>query len=166
MYIDTRPFDVIVLKKPKTFNLLSSIVSWRSLSNYTHCVLTYDNKFNIYDADFDGLKKQSLDEYRGRQGTVCRVKKQYHAYQVSDAMQKWLEEAHRRSKGYDYLSMLGFATGIKSFNDKDKYYCSELIYRCFMDHGFQLTNRPLTFVYPSFFVDNAGNFDIVYDGVI
>lgn len=162
MYVNPQPFDIIVIKG-LDWNIPDALVEWRSLSEYSHCLFVYDDKENVYDPSLDGLTKQTIDEYSNRDVVVCRIRDQAHLAQVQDAMFQWLDRKFDTNKGYDYLAWVGFATGIKELEDEDKWYCSELPYWCFQEHGFQISNKDLTFMYPSFFVDNP-SFEIIYEG--
>lgn len=160
--VSLRPLDIIVFKG-NLWKPTHSIVMWRSLSQYSHCVMLSSDIFKAFDPNIDGLKKKDISHYTGSNVVICRLKslKDYDLGKICS----WAQLKFDLAKGYDFLAWLGFATGVKYLQDENKWYCAEFPYWAFMEAGVKLTNKPLTFVYPSFFVESP-LFEIIYDGEI
>jgi|GEM_PF-1696364 len=149
-----RHLDIGVLKG-KWWNPLTWLISWRSLSPYTHCVIFKNSLGDIFDPTIGGILDEHISKYSGHEIVLLRHVLVDQVY-AGDHMQ-WLREKQRTCKGYDYLAWLGFATGIKELEDENRWFCSELPYwqwQDLPDKNFHITNEDLTFPYPSTLVNN------------
>ena len=159
--VSLNPLDIIVFKGSK-WNLGQSLIRWRSLSNYCHCITMSFDKDIAFDPDTDGMNKKYLSSFSGLDATICRPR---FFDKLDPTVEKWCYSKFVSSKGYDFLSWAGFATGIKELEDENKWYCSEFPYWAFTENGVHLTNSNLTFIYPSFFVESP-MFEIIFNGVL
>lgn len=158
--MDCRRFDVGILTGDK-FNPMHKIIHDRTATWMTHAVMFKNDKGDIWDARMSGIEDHHISMYAGRPLTIHSYKHEYD----EEAFEAWLAEKLPKSKGYDQLALIGFLLGIESFQDDDRWYCSEVHYRMFQDTGCLITRVLKPFWYPSdtFYSDK---FSLVWEGIV
>lgn len=147
-----RSLDVIVLRGA-WWNPMLPVIYTRTGSAWTHTVQVRghkNNKVQIYDAHLPGVELRDLNSYRGRHAAVLRR----HDIDEIPLLTKikmidWADRLVKAENGYDFLSLMGFLTGLKAFEDDTRWFCSEIPYWMWQYHGYPLFNEELTYVYPS-----------------
>lgn len=138
-------FDVGILEGDK-INPMHQIIFQRTSTWWTHAVLFKNDNGDIWDARMSGIQNNRINKYKGRKCAILRYK-----YGVDkQILSMWLDDKLIKSKGYDFLALTGFLTGISALNDEDRWYCAEIPYWLYQDNGYLLSRLDMTFVYPSF----------------
>lgn len=157
---ELKPFDIVTIEGSK-WSPLTWAIRWASMSNETHCVTIRDAGGRIFDPTVGGVLDAHLSKYGKNACNLLRYKHPFDA----DRLMKWAVGKQKSSKGYDYISWLGFALHWKELEDEDRWYCSEFGYWAFQDNGYKLTNEDLVFVYPGDLTHNT-NFDVLFHGKV
>jgi hypothetical protein len=170
--IELKPFDVVVVDG-QWYMPHHWLIKWRSLDKGVHCVAIMNDKFEIWNPTFTGIKgglidgkMGHLDYYRGRYCTIHRYKKPFDNNMLTD----WAKYTDTKSQGYDFINqwLLGFVCGMatKSIsNAETKWTCAEFPYWAFQDNGYKLTEIPETLPMPRLFRYNT-EFECIYKGII
>jgi hypothetical protein len=145
-----KSLDVIVLRG-QWWNPLTPVVATRTMSRWTHCVQVRGSDGIIYDAHFPGVKAEKLSNYQGRYAAVLRRRDiDSIPSPVKIKMISWADKLVSDDNKYDFLALLGFYFGIRSFVKEDnKWYCAEIPYYMWEYHGYPLFNEKLTYIFPS-----------------
>jgi hypothetical protein len=138
-------FDVGILEGDHA-NPMHRIIKQRSGEWMTHCVVIKNEKGDLWDATVGGILNSNLfKDYPGRKTTILRYKHSIN----EDILLAWITKTQAECKGYDWASLIGFLTGVQSFDNSTKWFCSELGYELFQDNGYCLTRVKRTYVYPA-----------------
>ncbi len=158
-------FDVGILECKDTVidkaNPLHSTIYQRTSTWMTHAVMFKSEQGDIWDARMAGIEDNHISDYKGRKLYIF----EYAYEQDYEACEKWLAETLPKAESYDFLALLGFQTGISSFQNDNRWYCSELPYRMFQDTGHLITRVVKPFWYPSDFYFSP-KFDLVWEGMV
>jgi hypothetical protein len=158
--MDCRRFDVGVITGDK-INPMHRVIHDKTATWMTHCVTFKDAAGNLWDPRMAGIEDNNISLYRGRPLTIHR----YNEFIDYDKLEEWVDYKFPRAKGYDFLALAGFLLGIESFQNDDRWYCSEWPYRLHQDTGHRITRTLKPFFYPSdIFYDDK--FDLVWEGVV
>ena len=156
-----KPFDIIIIQAHLKINPMALIIYERTSTWWTHCVLVKNDNGDIWNPNVGGILDDNISRCKGRKICVLRYKHSFDEKPMYD----WVLSKQKTCEGYDYIALLGFLTGVKYFEDEERWYCAELPMWCFWDNGHKLSNEEMTFVYPSFFIQNT-NFDIISEGIL
>ena len=144
--MDCKPFDVGILEGDH-INPMHRVIHERTSTWWTHCVTFKNGQGDIWDPRSGGIHDGNIRDYHGRRLMVLR-----HKNTIDDIrLLNWMQKTVYISEGYDVAAIFGFLTGIKAFQDDNRWFCSELAYWLFQDNGYPLTREDMVFVYPSFF---------------
>lgn len=155
-------FGDIILFKGKFYNPIHLMIMWRSLSKYVHTV-NYVGNGICFEAGMKGITKRNLEDFKGREVLVKRLRDDVLIYKNQKQMYDWITYQYNTSKNYDYKAWLGFTFGFKELQNNNEWYCSELSYYWYQENGIELSEKDLVFVYPGFF-ENHILFKTVYFG--
>lgn len=157
-----QPFDIVTIEGSKWSPVTWAIkVGAANSFNETHSVVVRDCDGRIFDPTVGGVKDHNLSAYAENTCYLLRYRWPFNNVRLME----WAVEKQKASKGYDYLSWLGFATHWKALQDEDKWYCSEFCYWLFQDNGYKLTNRDIVFCYPGELTNNT-NFGVLFHGKV
>jgi hypothetical protein len=138
-------FDIGIIKTDKKYSPMSLVIYQRTSSWWTHCVLFKNDKGDIWDPTIGGILDHNISHYADREISILTYKYSYDEAKLLE----WVDKKQKGCKGYDYLALFGFLTGIKAFEDEERWYCAELPYWLFQDNGYLLTSIDKKFVYPN-----------------
>ena len=114
---------------------------------WTRCITFMDERGNIWDPRAGGIHAGNIKDYGGREIEIFRYK-----YPLAETqLLSWVERTVAECEGYDLLAILGFITGEKSFQDSNRWYCSEWPYSMLQDNGYPLTRVKKAFIFPNFY---------------
>lgn len=138
-----KPGDVILVGKPSPIGFL---IEKFTKGPYTHSAL-YIGDGNIIESAWNGVVMTTLDKYENYPyKTAMR-----HKTANKNLLQASIQWAYSQvGKGYDYLGLFGIANSLilrKDYNaldDKDKYWCSELIADAFIKSSIDVDFSPDT----------------------
>lgn len=139
----------IIAYKGKSF--FSKLIRWKTSSEYSHveAVNNYEvNGFDTYGAiNLKGVMWCKIDWHT--KGT------HYDVYSIDvtedEFINFWKFLMSQRSKKYDIRGIFGYVT-YKPLNDKNKWYCSEILYSALKIIGIELFNKDLKFPSPDLLV--------------
>ena len=158
--MNTKLFDVGILEGDH-FSLMHREIKRSSGDWWTHCITFMDERGNIWDPRAGGIHAGNISDYGGREIEIFRYK-----YPIAETqLLTWMEKTVKECEGYDLLAILGFLTGKASFQDSNRWYCSELPYTMFQDNGYPLTRVRQPFIYPNFF-HYSNEFELIDNYVI
>jgi len=140
-----KPLDLIVLKG-KWYNPITHFIRHRTSTAWTH-VAIYVGDGKLVEAVAKGVIVTPLEHYAGRTRVVLRYRLPIHEEHVTAAL-VWLDEQVKTAIPYDLVAFLGFVTGIKAFEEEDKFFCSELPTYAYREAKINLWNEIPEFPYP------------------
>lgn len=145
-----KPCDVVVIEGHK-WNPMDLVIYQRTSTWWGHCAVIKDEYGNLFDPRGKGIENNHISKYKDRNYVIRQYK---YVLDISNRI-KWCEEIQASAHSYDFLALLGFLTGIKSFQDSNHWYCAELPYWMFQSKpDTMLTEEELAFVYPCFFMQS------------
>lgn len=150
-----KPLDVVVIKS-RIWQPMDWFIYKHTSSMWGHCSVVENEQGDLFDPRLKGIVRNNISKYESRGYKIRRYKYPYDHEKVM----AWCLKTKKNSKHYDFLSMLGFATGIKKLNDPNSWYCSELPYWMFQSNDYKLTDEEITFVYPDFFMKSNDFFTV------
>jgi len=145
--MDLRPLDIIVIKS-RVWQPMDWFIYKHTSSMWGHCAVVKKEDGTLFDPRLKGIVDNPISKYESRGFKVRRYKYDFDREKVM----AWCLEKQKKSKHYDFISMIGFATGIKRLNNPNAWYCSEFPYWMHQENGSKLTDEELCFVYPDFFM--------------
>ncbi len=158
--VELKPFDIVAVAglwyMPHHW-----LIKWSSHHRWVHNAVVLDDAGEILNPIFTGMETDKLGKYQGREVAICRYRGEIDEQRLS----AWLTKTAAESKGYDFISWLGFFTGLKQLTDPQRWACSEVPYWLFQENGNRLTNLDEPFPYPSLPVFNP-EFEIVWRGIL
>jgi hypothetical protein len=142
------------------------IILARTTSRWEHAVIVRSANGDIYDARMSGVQLNNIKKYQGRYAAILR-RTDLEQIPQTDKMKMitFGDQLVKACKGYDFLALAGFLTGIKSFEAEDRYYCSEVPTWLFAYNNWPIFNGEPVFVYPSDLYRNR-IFKIIAEGVL
>jgi uncharacterized protein YycO len=149
--MDLQPLDIIVFKG-RWWNPMTHFIRHRTSTAWTHCAL-YVGEGKLVEAVASGVVVTPLEHYAGRPGVALRYQFPIHEAHVMAALQ-WLADQVEEAIPYDLVAFLGFITGLKAFEEENKFYCAELPVYAYLEAGINLFNEPPAFIYPCEFVQS------------
>jgi hypothetical protein len=157
--------DTIVFKG-HWWSPMSQVILVRTSTLWEHAVVIRGNNGYIYDARAAGVKLNNLEQYQGRYAAILR-RSDIDQISIADKTKMIIfgDQLVKDCVGYDFLALLGFLTGIKVFEDENKYYCAEVPVWMFAYNNWPIFNGEPTFVYPSDLYYNK-IFKIIAEGIL
>lgn len=160
-----KSLDVIVFRG-QWWNPFLVPVLFRTQSLWTHTVVVRGSTGRIYDAHIKGVEERSLSDYKNRYAAVLRrIDIDEIPLPVKIKIIAWLDKLVKDKNDYDFLALVGFLSGIKAFEDDDKWFCSEVPYWMWQYFWKPMFNEELTYVWPSDHYRNCC-YKIVCEGVM
>jgi hypothetical protein len=142
-----KPFDVAVIKG-HIYNPMEWIIYQRTSTIWGHTAFIKNESGAIFDPRMKGIENNHISKYAHRKMVIRRYKYPFD----ENKMMAWCLDKQKKAKHYDFLSLIGYLTGIKALNDPNNWSCSEFPYWAFMNNDCRLTDEELTFIYPNFFL--------------
>jgi len=124
---------------------IGEVIRWFTKSKYSHTAC-YIGDGKIVESDFGGVMISSVKKYDGK-FDVFRHRFATET-QLADAV-LWMKG--QVGKGYDYLGLIGVGLAIigrkgrNCFDDKNRYWCSELVADGYINSGIVLCVDPDTY---------------------
>lgn len=145
-----KPGDLILVEGK---SVISKIISLFTKSKFTHIALHTGLEGMLIESDFGGVQYNFIDEkYKNYNYSVYRYKDGLKAIYALNYAESKL------GKGYDYSGLVGIAleiVGLSNKNyldDKNKYWCSELVADSYLNAGVNLpVNKNTSKVSPADF---------------
>lgn len=144
-----QPLDIGIVKGCLG-NPMDWIIYQRTSTFWGHCFIIKNENGDLFNPRTKGIENNHISKYDGREMVIRRYKYDFD----KDKLMNWCLEIQRKSTHYDFIALIGFLTGIKVFNDKNSYFCSEFLYWCWQDNGYKLTDEDISFPYPCFFTQS------------
>jgi uncharacterized protein YycO len=146
-----QPLDILVFRG-QWYNPMALFIYQRTSTWYTHCAM-YVGDGVIVEAKSHGVIETALAHYEGRERKVMRYRYEIHPAHVKAALD-WLQEITVTSVGYDFVSYLGYITGIKAFDNPNKYACVEVPAYALKEAKVDIWNEIPAFIFPCEYVRN------------
>jgi hypothetical protein len=156
--MDLQPMDIVVVAG-LPYMPHHWLIQAATHHRWVHNAVVRDRNGAIYNPIFTGVKDGNINQYRGREVAICRRREPFDIGRGLD----WCQRTQQASKGYDFLSWLGFVTGIKEMEDEQRWACSEFSYWAYQSNGVPITTIPEVFPSPAWPVYHVG-FETVFRG--
>ena len=137
-----QPGDVMLVEGGK-YNPLARIIQYATKSRYSHAAMyigkdEYGLDF-VLEASWGGVQVSSIDKYVHRNWVALRHKDM--TPEKADEMLDWL--LFKIDKGYDYFGLVGIGVALlgkkkNPWDDKSRYWCSELVADAYKVGGLEL----------------------------
>lgn len=116
-------------------SIVSRLIRWQTRGQYSHAALLTSDGSIIESMEGIGVRsRKSVDADIGDDTfdifTVATTENQDKIIEMF--------AGHQIGKGYDYLGVLRFLTRKPNYNQKDRYFCSELVFDAFSYAGVDL----------------------------
>lgn len=116
-------------------SIISKLIRWQTRGQYSHAALLTSDGSIIESMEGIGVRsRSSITE--GAEGDSYDV----FTVQTTENQDKIIEmfAGHQIGKKYDYLGILRFLTREPNYNQKNRYFCSELVFDAFGYAGIDL----------------------------
>lgn len=156
-----QPLDIIIFEG-NLYNPIHLLIEAKIMSPYVHCVLVKDFNGDLYDPSYiRGIKESNILDYKNRNCVIVRYRKPININNVL----LWCENTKKTIKQYDFISLFGFATGLRFLKSSKGLRCDEFVFNAYYDNSHKIANFKLDWPAPKYFVE-CPEFEIIYKGKV